>query len=278
MSIYRFRRGLWLVISYLLLILIAIVTIYPALWIVLSSFREGTSLFSETLLPEKWTLIHYKELFRDFDFGQWYINSLKVSLITMALSVLFQMLSGYAFSRFRFKSRKSLMSGLFVVGLFPSFLSLTAVYVLLLNMKLLNTHSALIMVTSAGAAVGYLLVKGYFDTIPKSLEEAAIIDGASNWGVFLRILLPLSRPLIVYIAVTSFAGSFSEFIFAQTILRTQEKQTLAVGLYNMVNTQFSTQFTIFAAGSVLVSIPVVLLFIVFQRMLVEGLTAGADKG
>lgn len=278
MSIYRFRQGLWLIVSYLLLILIAVITIYPALWIVLSSFREGTSLFSETLLPERWTLDHYRELFREFDFGQWYVNSMKISLITMVLSVLFQLLSGYAFSRFRFKSRKSIMSGLFVIGMFPSFLSLTAVYVLLLNMKLLNTHTALIMVTSAGAAVGYILVKGYFDTIPKSLEEAAIIDGASNWGVFIRILLPLSRPLIVYMAVTSFAGSFSEFIFAQTILRTQEKQTLAVGLFNMVNTQFSTQFTIFAAGSVLVSIPVVLLFIIFQRMLVEGLTAGADKG
>ncbi|MBW5447761.1 ABC transporter permease subunit [Cohnella sp. CFH 77786] len=278
MSAYRFRKGLWLVISYILLILIAIFTIYPALWIVFSSFREGTSLFSETLIPEKWTLVHYKELFEQFEFGKWYVNSLKISLITMVLSVLFQLLSGYAFSRFRFKSRKSIMSGLFVIGLFPSFLSLTAVYVLLLNMKLLNTHTALIMVSSAGAAVGYLLVKGYFDTIPKSLEEAAIIDGASNWGVFFRILLPLSRPLIVYMAVTTFAGTFSEFIFAQTVLRTEAKQTLAVGLYNMVSAQFSTQFTIFAAGSVLVSIPVVLIFIIFQRLLVEGLTSGADKG
>jgi len=278
MTGYRFRQNLWLFISYVLLILIAVVTIYPALWIVLSSFREGTSLFSETLIPQKWTLSHYRELFTEFDFGQWYANSLKVSLTTMVLAVMLQLLTGYAFSRFRFKSRKSLMSGLFVIGLFPSFLSLTAVYVLLLNMKLLNTLSALILVSSAGAAAGYLLVKGFLDTIPKSLEEAAIIDGASNFGVFFRILLPLSKPLLVYMAVTTFAGTFSEFIFAQTILRTTDKQTLAVGLFNMVNTQFSTQFTIFAAGSVLVSIPIVLLFIIFQRLLVEGLTAGADKG
>ncbi|MDI4648182.1 sugar ABC transporter permease [Cohnella hashimotonis] len=278
MSGYRFRKNAWLTVSYVLLILIAVFTIYPALWIVLSSFRAGTSLFSETLIPEKWTVIHYKELFEKFQFGRWYMNSLKISLTTMVLSVFFQLLTGYAFSRFRFKSRKSIMSGLFIIGLFPSFLSLTAVYVLLLNMKLLNTHTALIMVSSAGAAVGYLLVKGYFDTIPKSLEEAAIIDGASNWGVFLRILLPLSRPLVVYMAVTSFAGTFSEFIFAQTVLRTEAKQTLAVGLFNMVNTQTSTEFTVFAAGSVLVSIPVVVIFIIFQRLLVEGLTSGADKG
>ncbi|MFC3803356.1 sugar ABC transporter permease [Cohnella sp. GCM10012308] len=278
MSGYRLRKNAWLAVSYVLLILIAVFTIYPALWIVLSSFRAGTSLFSETLIPEKWTVLHYKELFEQFQFGRWYMNSLKISIITMVLSVFFQLLTGYAFSRFRFKSRKSIMSGLFIIGLFPSFLSLTAVYVLLLNMKLLNTHTALIMVSSAGAAVGYLLVKGYFDTIPKSLEEAAIIDGASNWGVFVRILLPLSRPLVVYMAVTSFAGTFSEFIFAQTVLRTEAKQTLAVGLFNMVNTQTSTQFTVFAAGSVLVSIPVVVIFIIFQRLLVEGLTAGADKG
>ncbi|MWC30838.1 sugar ABC transporter permease [Paenibacillus sp. MMS18-CY102] len=278
MNIYRLRQKMWLAISYVLLILIAVVTIYPALWIVFSSFREGTSLFSETLLPQKWTLEHYRELFTTLSFGTWYINSLKISIITMVLSVIFQLLTGYAFSRFRFKTRKTIMSGLFVIGLFPSFLSLMAVFVLLNNMKLLNTHTALIMVSSAGAAVGYLLVKGYFDTIPKSLEEAAIIDGASNWGVFFRILLPLSRPLIVYMAVTSFAGTFSEFIFAQTILRTEDKQTLAVGLFNLVNTQTSTQFTVFAAGSVLVSIPVVLIFIIFQRMLVEGLTAGAEKG
>ncbi|MFC5702447.1 sugar ABC transporter permease [Cohnella faecalis] len=278
MNGYRAKQKLGQAVSYLLLILLAIFTLYPAIWIVTSSFREGTSLYSETMFPEKWTVIHYKELFTKFKFGEWYVNSLKVSLITMVLTVFFQLLSGYAFSRFRFKSRKTIMSGLFIVGLFPSFLSLTAVYVLLLTVDMLNTHSALIIVSSAGAAVGYLLVKGYFDTIPKSLEEAAIIDGASNWGVFFRILLPLSRPLIVYLAVTSFASIFSEFIFAQTILRTENKQTLAVGLYNMVNTQQSTQFTVFAAGSVLVAIPVVALFIAFQRMLVEGLTSGADKG
>lgn len=278
MSGYRFKQKMWLTVSYILLILIALFTMYPALWIVMSSFRAGTSLFSDTLIPEKWTVVHFKELFEKFPFGTWYINSLKIALSTMVLSVFFQLLTGYAFSRFRFKSRKSIMSGLFIIGLFPSFLSLTAVYVLLLNMKLLNTHTALIMVSSAGAAVGYLLVKGYFDTIPKSLEEAAIIDGASNWGVFLRILLPLSRPLIVYLAVTSFAGTFSEFIFAQTVLRTEAKQTLAVGLFNMVNTQTSTEFTVFAAGSVLVAIPVVVIFIIFQRLLVEGLTSGADKG
>ncbi|MNI39110.1 Maltose transport system permease protein MalG [compost metagenome] len=170
------------------------------------------------------------------------------------------------------------MSGLFVLNMFPSFMSMIAVYILLLNMNLLNKHSALMFVYSGGAAMGYLLVKGYFDTIPRSLEEAARIDGANHWIVFFRIFVPLSRPLIVYLSVTSFAGAFNDFIFAQMVLRTKEQQTLAVGLYNMVSSQFSTQFTLFAAGCVLVALPITLVFMFFQRFLVEGLTAGADKG
>ncbi|CAM2999916.1 sugar ABC transporter permease [Paenibacillus sediminis] len=272
------KRLLWLTISHIILILVAIFALYPALWVVLSSFRPGTSLYSETILPRIWTLDHYRELFTKFPFGQWYINTLKIAIISTVFSTLFVLLSGYAFSRFRFRGRKGIMTGLFVIGMFPSFMSMIAVYILLLNMNLLNTHSALIMVYSAGAIMGYLLVKGYFDTIPKSLEESARLDGAGNFRVFFSIFLPLSRPIIVFLSVTSFAGAFNDFIFAQMVLRTQEKQTLAVGLYNMVNAAFATQFTIFAAGCVLVALPITILFMFMQRFLVEGLTAGAEKG
>ena len=274
----KLRRQIWLGISYLLLVVIAIITLYPALWVLLASFRPGTSLYSETLLPSKWTLIHYQELFQKFSFGRWYLNTLKISLISMVLSTFLVLMTGYAFSRFRFYGRKNLMSLLFVLGMFPSFMSMIAVYILLLNMDLLNKHSALIMVYSAGAAMGYLVVKGYFDTIPKSLEEAARIDGASHFTVFFRIMMPLSRPLIVYLALTSFAGGFTDFIFAQMVLRTDSQRTLAVGLYSMVNDLFATQFTVFAAGCVLVALPITLLFMFLQRFLVEGLTAGAEKG
>lgn len=272
------KRAVRLIVSHLLLIIIAIVTIYPALWVVLSSFRPGTSLFSETFLPRQFTLAHYRELFHQFDFAKWYVNTLKIAITATAFGTIMVILTGYTFSRFRFKGKKNLMSLLFVLGMFPSFASMIAVYILLLNMNLLNKHSALILVYSAGAAMGYLLVKGYFDTIPKSLEDAARMDGAGHFRVFFSIFLPLSRPLIVFISVTSFAGGFSDYIFAQMVLRTSDKQTLAVGLYNMVNTQFATQFTIFAAGCVLVALPITLLFMLLQRFLVEGLTAGADKG
>ncbi|RIE03192.1 sugar ABC transporter permease [Cohnella faecalis] len=266
------------IVIHLLLFIIAVVTIYPALWVVLASFRPGTALYSEHLIPERLTLGHYRELFEMFPFAQWYVNTLKIAVVSMVCSTFFVLLTGYAFSRFRFYGRKGLMTGLFVLGMFPSFMSMVAVYILLLNMNLLNTHSALIFVYSAGAAMGYLLVKGYFDTIPRSLEEAARIDGANHWIVFFKIFVPLSRPLIVYLSVTSFAGAFNDFIFAQMVLRTKENQTLAVGLYNMVSSQFSTQFTIFAAGCVLVALPITLVFMFFQRFLVEGLTAGAEKG
>lgn len=275
---YKLRQTIWLVISHILLALIALFVLYPALWVILASFRPGTSLFSDQFFPTKYTLIHYRELFKMFPFAHWYLNTLKIALISTVFSTLLVLLTGYAFSRFRFKSKKGLMSGLFVLGMFPSFMSMIAVYILLLNMNLLNKHSALIMVYSAGAAMGYLLVKGYFDTIPKSLEEAARIDGANHWTIFFRIFLPLSRPLIVFLSVTSFAGAFNDFIFAQMVLRTNEQRTLAVGLYNMVSGQFATQFTIFAAGCVLVALPITVLFMLFQRFLVEGLTAGAEKG
>ncbi|QMV42768.1 sugar ABC transporter permease [Cohnella cholangitidis] len=274
----KLKKLLNISIVHLLLLIIAVITIYPALWVVLASFRPGTSLYSEHLVPERFTLEHYRGLFEMFPFAQWYVNTLKIAVVTMVCSTFFVLLTGYAFSRFRFYGRKGLMTGLFVLGMFPSFMSMIAVYILLLNMNLLNTHSALIFVYSAGAAMGYLLVKGYFDTIPRSLEEAARIDGANHWVVFFRIFVPLSRPLIVYLSVTSFAGAFNDFIFAQMVLRTKENQTLAVGLYNMVSSQFSTQFTLFAAGCVLVALPITLVFMFFQRFLVEGLTAGAEKG
>jgi arabinogalactan oligomer / maltooligosaccharide transport system permease protein len=277
-SVPKLNKMLRLAISYVLLILIAIFCLYPSLWVILASFRPGTSLYSDSFIPKKLTLEHYQELFTKFEFGLWYVNTLKIALVSMFFGTFFVLLTGYAFSRFRFYGKKNLMSGLFVLGMFPSFMSMIAVYILLLNMNLLNTHSALMLVYVAGGAMGYLLVKGYFDSISKSLEDAARIDGANHWTIFFKIFLPLSRPLIAFLTVTSFAGAFNDFIFAQMVLRTKEQQTLAVGLYNMVNSAFATQFTIFAAGCVLVALPITLLFMAFQRFLVEGLTAGADKG
>ncbi|KWX73146.1 sugar ABC transporter permease [Paenibacillus jilunlii] len=267
--------------SYIILIALAVAAIYPALWILLSSFRPGKSLYSKTLIPEHFTLDHYKELFTSpvYMFGTWYANTLKIAVFSMLIGVVLTLLTSYALSRFRFKARKTSMSVLLILGMFPGFMSMIAIYLLLNQFNLLDKHLALIIVYAAGAPLGgTLIAKGFLDTIPRSLDEAARIDGASNFGIFARIILPLSRPMITYMALTQFVGPWVDFIFAKLILRTKDNWTVAVGMWDMVNTMQNSNFTLFAAGAVLISVPIMILFAFLQRLLVDGLTAGASKG
>lgn len=244
----------------------------------MSSFRTGDALFSDTILPASYTFSHYIGLFDKHPFGVWYWNTLKISVSSMILGTILTLLTGYAFSVFRFTGRKNLMSMLLVLGLFPGFMSMIAIYILLNQMNLLNTHTAVVIVYAAGAPLYFLFAKSYFDTIPKSLVEAARIDGAGHMPIFFRIVLPLSTPLIVFTSLMTFTGAFTDFIFAKLVLRSPDKKTLAVGLFDMIGDRFSNEFTMFAAGCVLAAVPVTVLFILMQRFLVEGLTAGADKG
>ncbi|GAC42616.1 sugar ABC transporter permease [Paenibacillus popilliae] len=268
-----------LIVSYLLLILITLSVFYPTFWILMSSIRPGTSIYSETLIPTNPTFEHYIRLFtsEQYQYGRWYLNTLKIATFNMIFGVILVVMTAYALSRFRFYGRKNLMSGMLVLGMFPGFMSMIAIYILLMQLNLLDTHLALILVYCAGAPLGAFVVKGFFDTIPKSLEESARIDGATHWTVFVRIMLPLSKPMITYIGLMTFAGAWGDFIFARLVLRTKEKWTLAIGLWDMVNNA-STNFTMFAAGAVLIAIPIALLYLFLQRFLVEGLTAGASKG
>ncbi|WP_201305335.1 sugar ABC transporter permease [Paenibacillus puerhi] len=278
----RLRTRIRLTLSYITLILLSVCSLYPALWIVLGSFRPGRSLYSKTLFPESYTLDNYKALFtsKSFLFGPWYINTLKIAVISMILGTLLALLCGYAVSRYRFKMRKTALSTILVLNMFPGFLSLIAVFILLKEMNLLNTHMAVILVYAAGAPLfSTLLVKGFFDAVPRSLDEAARIDGASNLTIFARIMLPLSKPLVTYVALTTFVGPWVDYIFAALVLRSRDKWTLAVGLFDQVaRSNQSTNFTLFAAASVLIAVPITILFIFLQRFLVEGLTAGASKG
>lgn len=269
-----------LTLSYLMLILIAVCVFYPTLWILMSSIRPGTSIYSETLFPRNPTFEHYISLFtsKQFKYGLWYWNTFKIATLNMIFGVILVVLTAYALSRFRFKGRKNVLSLILILGMFPGFMSMIAVYILLMQLDLLDTHLALIIVYSAGAPLGAFLVKGFFDTIPKSLEESARIDGASHWTVFYRIMLPLSKPMLTYVALTTFAGAWVDFIFARLVLRTKENWTLAIGLWDMVQNNTSSNFTMFAAGAVLIAVPITLLFLLLQRFLVEGLTAGASKG
>lgn len=281
MSGVKFKTRVRLTFSYLMLVILSVAALYPAIWILFSSLRPGRSLYSKTFIPETFTMEHYRALFYDNTllFPTWWLNTFKIALFSMLLGVFLTLLTSYAVSRFRFKARKTTMSGLLVLGMFPGFMSMIAIYLLLKEFDLLDTHMALIMVYAAGAPLGgTLIAKGFLDTIPRSLDEAARIDGASNFGIFWRIILPLSRPMITYMALTQFVGPWVDFIFARLILRTKEKWTVAVGMWDMVNTNQNTNFTTFAAGAVLISIPIMILFFFLQKLLVEGLTAGASKG
>ncbi|WP_136607914.1 sugar ABC transporter permease [Paenibacillus dokdonensis] len=281
MSGRKVKKGFRLGLSYIILIIMSVVAIYPALWVLLGSFRSGKSLYSKTLIPESLTLDHYRELFhsKSILFGQWYMNTLKIAILSMIIGVLLTLLTSYAVSRFRFRGRKTALSTVLILGMFPGFMSMIAIYLLLKEWHLLDTHLALIIVYAAGAPLGgTFIAKGFLDTIPRTLDEAAKIDGASNWMIFTRIILPLSKPMITYLALTQFVGPWVDYIFARLVLRTKENWTLAVGLYDMVASNQNTNFPAFAAGSVLIAIPITILFIFLQRLLVDGLTSGASKG
>ncbi|MGF7050211.1 arabinogalactan oligomer/maltooligosaccharide transport system permease protein [Paenibacillus sp. DS2015] len=281
MSIYKIKKTIQLSLSYLILIFMAIAAIYPALWVIMGSIRPGKSLYSKSLIPDQFTLDHYRELFtsKSYFFGQWYMNTLKISIASMLIGVVLTLLTSYALSRFRFRGRKTTLSGVLILGMFPGFMSMIAIFLLLKEFHLLDTHLALIIVYAAGAPLmGTFVAKGFLDTIPRSLDEAAKIDGASNIRIFTRIILPLSRPMLTYMALTQFVGPWVDFIFARMVLRSKEKWTVAVGLYDMVNSNTNTNFTLFAAGAVLIAVPITILFMFLQRLLVEGLTSGASKG
>jgi arabinogalactan oligomer/maltooligosaccharide transport system permease protein len=197
----------------------------------------------------------------------------------MLLGVLLTLLTSYALSRFRFRGRKNALSVLLILGMFPGFMSMIAIFLLLKEMQLLDTHLALIMVYASGAPIGLTFIaKGFFDTIPRSLDEAARIDGASNFQIFAKIILPLSRPILTYLALLQFVGPWNDFIFAKLILRSKENWTVAVGMWDMVNSLQNSNFTVFAAGAVLIAVPITILFMFMQRLLVDGLTSGASKG
>lgn len=289
--------------KHLLLVLVAIFTIYPVIWIVMGSFNPGTSLFAAQLIPGMdWSLFwegvrhfspstileafssirlsltHYTHLFSETQYLLWYKNTLKIAFWNMILSTFLVVTAAYAFSRFRFPGRKQGLMAMLVLQMFPGFMGMIAIYILLLQLNLLDNHWGLILVYAGGSIpFNAWLVKGYFDTLPKSLEEAAKIDGAGNTTIFARVLMPLSVPILVFVAVSNFIGPWMDFIFARLVLRSNENKTLAIGLFEMVTGRGNTEFTLFAAGAVLVAVPITILFMLFQRFMVEGLKAGANK-
>lgn len=276
--IYSGRSKIPSFIMYLILIISCLLIIIPLIWIMLASISPGTTLYFSNFFSVKPTLEHYKELFTTTNFGICYLNTIKIAVMNMVLSVIFTVGAAYAFSRFRFKGRRASMMAIMILQMFPNYLAMVAIYVFLFRINLLDTHFGLVLIYMAGQIpFNTWLVKGYLDGVSKNLDEAAKIDGASNFEIFAKIIIPLSKPIITYVAITNFLLPCTDWIYPQLVLRTENKATLAIMLYNMVNNPDTVQYTTFAAGSVLVAVPAVILFIFLQKYIVQGLSAGAVK-
>jgi len=266
------------VFIYAILILIAILVITPIIWIIGSSFNPSSSLLSATAIPKNPTLMHYKNLFTKTKFLQWYWNTLKIAVANMILSVVLATITGYVFSRFKFRGKKIALLSILVLQMFPSFMGMIAIYMLLWQLQLLDNHLGLILVYAAGQIpYNTWLVRGYMASIPKSFDEAAKLDGASNMTIFTRIILPLMKPITTFVALTQFMAPWMDFIFPRLILSSNDKKTLAIGLFDLIAGNTNNNFTMFAAGAVLVAVPITILYIAMQRYLLEGLIAGANK-
>lgn len=264
---------------YAVLSVTVILIVYPVAWIVGGSLNPGDSLFSSTLIPKRITFEHFKTLFTETPYLLWFKNTLMIAFFNMVLSTILIVTAAYAFSRFRFPGRRYGLMMMLVLQMFPGFMGMIAIYILLQQINLLDNLWGLILVYAGGSIpFNAWLVKGYFDGLPRSLEEAAKIDGASNTKVFFRIMLPMSVPILVFVAVSNFIGPWMDFIFARLVIRSPENKTLAIGLFELISSRSNTEFTKFAAGAVLVAIPITIVFLLLQKYMVEGLKAGANKG
>lgn len=276
------NKVLRLFVSYLILAFVTIIIFYPLLWTIGASFNPGNSLISTSMIPKNPTLDHYRELFagkESLQYSQWYMNSLKISLFTMLGTVVSVSFTAYAFSRFRFKGRQNALVLFLLLQMIPQFSALIALFVLAQILGMMNSHWLLILLYIGGLIpMNTYLMKGYMDSIPMELDESAKIDGAGNTRIFWQILMPLSKPMIAVVAMNGFTGPLGDFILSSTILRSSEYYTLPIGLYNLVNDVMGASYTTFAAGAILISIPIALVFLMLQKYFVSGLTAGGTKG
>jgi len=283
----RRQRTQRLAVRFVLLLLALFYALFPIIWIASASFDPRNSLVNLGLIPRGATLDNYKTLLNSdlHPFMRWLWNSIKVSTITMVLSVLVSTLAAYAFSRFRFRGRDATLLTVFLIQVFANSLTIVATFLLIQEIGNyipslgLNSHGGLILVYLGGAlGINTWLMKGFFDSVPRDLDESAAIDGASDWRIFWQILFPLVRPILAVVGILTFIGTYNDYIIALTLLKNTQQQTLAVGLNLFLGEQFSQQWGVFAAGALIGAVPVVTLYLLMQDYIVGGLTAGAVKG
>ncbi len=261
------------------LILMCLIVLAPIILIVLSSFSNTTSLAASTLIPTEFTLNNYVRLLEETPYLTWFWNTLVIAVSNAVISVFVILITAWIMSRFNFRGKKTSLMAILLLSMFPTFLSMTAIYVLFSLVGLVGNPISMIIIYVAGAIpYNTWLVKGYLDGIDKSLDEAAYIDGATKFQSFFKIILPLSTPIITYCAVSQFITPWMDYILPSMLLSRDSQKTLAVGLFEMIARSEEVESTLFAAGAVLIAIPIVIIFLVFQRFLASGIASGASKG
>jgi arabinogalactan oligomer/maltooligosaccharide transport system permease protein len=273
------------IIVHIFLVIVAVVWLIPFVWLIAHSFRADPGQFCRTFFPQNYTLDNYIALFTEFDvmnFPRMFMNTFFIACCSCVISTFFVLSVSYCTSRVKWKMRKPYMNMAMVINLFPGFMSMVAMYFLLKAMGLTEGNKlplALVICYSCGAGTGFYVMKGFMDTIPKSLDEAAYLDGATKWQTFIHVTLPLCKPMIVYQVITSFMGPWMDFVLAKIIVRAEAKYfTVSIGLWSMLEREYVTRwFTRFCAGAVLIAIPISLLYIVTQKFYQEAMS-GAVKG
>ncbi len=277
----KLRRHTTNALIYVILTVLSVIWLIPILWIVFSAFRADPGSFTAKFIPDSFTFQNFIDLWENpiYPFRQWFLNTFIVAVATCLISTAITLMISYVLSRMRFRLRKPYMNVALILGMFPAFMSMIAVYYVLKAVNLTQSLAALVLVYSAGAGINYYICKGFFDTVPRALDEAAKLDGATNFQIFFKIILPTSGPIVVYQALMSFMAPWADFIFARIIMGDNyEKYTVAIGMYQMIAKEnIYNYFRQFNAGCILIGIPLVIMFIMMQKMYVEGVTGGAVK-
>lgn len=273
------------ILRHVFLLFLAVIWLVPILWLFVTSFSGYKGINTSHFFPETWTLDNYTQLLLRSDsivqYNRWFLNTLIIAIFTSLISSILVLMVSYTMSKLRFPGRKQLMSFSIILNMFPGVLSMIAIYFILKSIGLTNSHVGMVIVYSAGAGLGFLICKGFMDTISVSLSEAARLEGASEAKIFWRIIIPLSKPIIVYTVISSFLVPWGDFVFAKLMLNSgiATDWTVAIGLFNMLNkSMINKYFSVFCAGGVVVSIPISILFIIMQKFYVEGITGGSVKG
>jgi arabinogalactan oligomer/maltooligosaccharide transport system permease protein len=286
-SSMRVQRRLGIGARLVVAVFMIIFSIFPVLWMISASLNPTGTLATQTLIPENPSFGNYRTLLTmdQFPFWSWFLNSIKVAGITSVVSLAITTIASYAFSRFRFRGRQTMLKALLLINAFPTLLALVATFLMVsqagdvVPALGLDSHTTLILVYLGGAmGVNIWLMKGFLDTIPRDIDESAMVEGATDWQIFTKLILPLLRPILIVIVILNYITTYGEFVLARVLLRSNETYTLMVGLQIFAGAQFSQRWGVFAAGALMGALPIMVIYLALQDQIVGGLTQGAVKG